>query len=356
MTALSGEFPADQLGRLIPSQAYAEKVITQLKTDKLLRTHYRDKLRGYRLTKKSKELLLQDNPERFSFYLTGNTETNQIRSEPTRRMRLHQKAEAYITLHHAGVPLFPDAKPDIFSSAREAMDLSISMLPLFYASREFKQLGPDTTKIKNSRNIGVLLTQKHVFVLYNTGASLLKWEYRTEIRVNAFFQHYLRGNPYPHAPDVRAIMLGRDMDTALRLLTSTGGYRKSLFLLDTSYEHFHYVPNIPEGETLLKLLCNTKLQQKLDQLLGSDLLPCNELMLIEHDALTSDGEAVLFAYDFDMVRINKFNTALHLFGYQGMLIAFDFQMPVLKEYLGAGLKYSSIDFQKFKRGFLHEPP
>lgn len=39
MTALSGEFPADQLSRLIPSQAYAEKVITQLKADKLLRVH-----------------------------------------------------------------------------------------------------------------------------------------------------------------------------------------------------------------------------------------------------------------------------------------------------------------------------
>ena len=82
MTALSGEFPADQLSRLIPSQAYAEKVITQLKAEKLLRIHYRDKLRGYRLTKKSKEMLLQDNAARFTFYLTGNTETNQVRSEP----------------------------------------------------------------------------------------------------------------------------------------------------------------------------------------------------------------------------------------------------------------------------------
>ena len=55
LMALCGEFPADQLYRLIPSSSYAEKVITQLKSEKLLRVHYRDKLRGYRLTKRSKE-------------------------------------------------------------------------------------------------------------------------------------------------------------------------------------------------------------------------------------------------------------------------------------------------------------
>ncbi len=356
MTALSGEFPADQLSRLIPSQAYAEKVITQLKAEKLLRIHYRDKLRGYRLTKKSKEMLLQDNAARFTFYLTGNTETNQVRSELTRRLRLHQKAEVYITLHHAGIPIYPDAKPVLFSSKHPVSSVSMQSFPLFYSSREIKQLGADTKKIKNSRSMGVLLAEKYIYVLYNTGSSLLKWEYRTEIRVNAFLQYYLRGNPYPQPPEVRAIMLGRDMGTALRLLTSTGGYKKSLFMLDTSYEHFHYIPNIPEGEVLLKLLCDTNLQQKLNRLLGSDLLPPNDRLAIEHDALTSAGDAVLFAYDFDMIRINKFSTSLNLFGYSGVMIAFDFQMPVLKEYLGTRLQYSSIDLQKFRRGFLHEPP
>jgi len=97
LIGISGEFPAVQLSRLINSPSYREKLITELKNSKLIRTHYRDKLRGYRLTKKSKQLLLANNPERFRFYLTGNTETNQIRSEVPRRFRLHQKAERSIT-------------------------------------------------------------------------------------------------------------------------------------------------------------------------------------------------------------------------------------------------------------------
>ena len=58
MVALCGEFPADQLTRLIPSPSYGEKLITELKAQKLLRTHYRDHLRGYRLTGRAKQMHL----------------------------------------------------------------------------------------------------------------------------------------------------------------------------------------------------------------------------------------------------------------------------------------------------------
>lgn len=58
MVGLCGEFPSGQLNRLIESDSYAEKVITDLKQSKLIRTHYKDGLRGYRLTKRAKELYM----------------------------------------------------------------------------------------------------------------------------------------------------------------------------------------------------------------------------------------------------------------------------------------------------------
>lgn len=48
MVGLCGEFPSGQLNRLIESDSYAEKVVTDLKQSKLIRTHYKDGLRGYR--------------------------------------------------------------------------------------------------------------------------------------------------------------------------------------------------------------------------------------------------------------------------------------------------------------------
>ena len=99
-------------------------------------------------------MLLAQNPERFRDFLTGNTETNQVRSEVTRRLRLYQKAETYLTLLSAGIPFFADQKPDIFREGREAGILTMGNLPLFYSSREFKHIGSEATKIRNSRSMG----------------------------------------------------------------------------------------------------------------------------------------------------------------------------------------------------------
>ncbi len=353
MIGICGEFPSDQLNRLIPSSSYAEKIITELKAEKLIRTHYRNQLRGYRLTKQAKELLLSRRPARFHCYLTGNSETNLIHSEAPRRLRLHQKAQAYLTLLHAGIPIFPDEKPAIFREDREAVTLR--SLPLFYSSREVKELGVETTKIKNSRSVGILMAAHCVYALYNTGDHILKWEYKTEVRVNAFLQHYLQGTPYVGRPPIHAIMLGTNMDTAYQLLTSTGGYKKSLFLLDTSFEHFHYISNDSYGEGLLKLLTNPQMMERLNRLLLSDQDSQSAEIPIEHDAVAGDGTPTLLAYDFDMQRINRFNTGLNIFGLSGNLICFDFQVPCLKEYLTARIRFSSIDFSKFQRGFYHEP-
>ena len=71
MIGMCGEFPADQLNRLIPSASYAEKLITDLKAEHLIRTHYRDALRGYRLTKAAKEMLVSDTPSCRDSLLSG---------------------------------------------------------------------------------------------------------------------------------------------------------------------------------------------------------------------------------------------------------------------------------------------
>lgn len=355
MIGLCGEFPSGQLNRLVESDSYAEKVVTDLKQSKLIRTHYKDGLRGYRLTKRAKELLLSQNPFRFQNYLTGNAETNLIRSELPRRLRLHQKAEFYLTLSHAGIPFFPDEKPLLFSESGEAATFPVRSLPLFYSSREIKNLGVATTKIKNSRSLGILMAPHCVYAVYNTGNTLLKWEYKTEVRLNAFLQHYLQRLPYHGSPTVYGIMTGSNMHMAFRLLTSTGGYKKTLFMLDTAYEHFYFLPNNSYGEYLLRLLVQPQRMLLLNQLLLSDCFPQREDLPIEHDGIDSQEKPILLAYDFDMQRINRFNTGLNVYGLSGNLICFDFQLPCLKKYLTADIRFSSIDFQKFKRRFFNEP-
>ena len=94
-----------------------------------------------------------------------------------------------MTLSHAGIPFFPDEKPLLFSESGEAATFPMRSLPLFYSSREIKELGAVTTKIKNSRSMGILMAPHCVYAVYNTGNTLLKWEYKIKKSgFNAFLQ------------------------------------------------------------------------------------------------------------------------------------------------------------------------
>ncbi len=361
LTALSGECSPDILSRLGIGPSYGEKLVTKLKDEGLLKTHYKDRLRGYRLACGGKKLLLAQNPERFSFYLSGNTETNHPRSGYPRRLRLQQASHIYAMLLNAGITFFRDEKPLIFREEPQAGESVRMPLPIFYHSREVKELGTEAVKIGNSRIMGILFAPGCIYALFHTGTAPIKWEYQTELRVKTFLSHHVsrgilsRGSIEPcYHPDtpIRLLFIGSGMDTALKLMESTGGFQKSYFCLDSSFDYFHYVPDDAAGETTLRLLCSPALQKALRSLLLSDLQPPCPDYGLEHDAV-SEGMPVLLAFDFDMLRLSRFRTALSFHGLAGNLVCFDFQKPVLQQYFGDAAAIETIDLYKFERRFLH---
>ncbi len=361
LTALSGECSPDILSRLGIGPSYGEKLVTKLKDEGLLKTHYKDRLRGYRLACGGKKLLLAQDPERFSFYLSGNTETNHPRSGYPRRLRLQQASHIYAMLLNAGITFFRDEKPLIFREEPQAGESVRMPLPIFYHSREVKELGTEAVKIGNSRIMGILFAPGCIYALFHTGTAPIKWEYQTELRVKTFLSHHIsrgilsRGSIEPcYHPDtpIRLLFIGSGMDTALKLMESTGGFQKSYFCLDSSFDYFHYVPDDAAGETTLRLLCSPALQKALRSLLLSDLQPPCPDYGLEHDAV-SEGMPVLLAFDFDMLRLSRFRTALSFHGLAGNLVCFDFQKPVLQQYFGDAAAIETIDLYKFERRFLH---
>jgi len=59
--------PANQISRLPGGERYKQNMIQQLKKRKQIKTFYKDSLRGYRLLLPTKEMLLEQNPDRFTF-------------------------------------------------------------------------------------------------------------------------------------------------------------------------------------------------------------------------------------------------------------------------------------------------
>ena len=356
LIAISGECSKDVYPFLYLTDSYNEKLMTRLKSDGLIKIHYKDKLRGIRLTRRGKDLLLSLSPERFSYYFADNSETNRPRSDLPRRLRLQQASIAYAMLQCAGIPVYPEEKPALFSG--NPQDSAKFALPLFYTAREWKELGAETIKINNSRSLGILLCEDALYVLYFTGDHPIKWEYRTELRLKAFLNYHLKqdifaglyqkNTDYP----IKALFLGSPMESAKTLMESNGGYQKSYFYLDGSFDYMHFLPVSMKGITMLKLLIYPALQSTLDSLLLSDLEPANPDLGLIHDAIKGTTP-VLLSYNFDMLRLSRFKTALSFHGITGHLICFDFQKDTLHSYFGDLATIETIDLAKFERRFFH---
>lgn len=352
LVAVCGEFPAELIYRLTGSTSYKETVTWLLKKEKLLRVYYRDKLRGYRLGRRAKAILLSDNPERFSFYLTGNVDTNLLKSEVTRRIRLHRIAEVYMAMQNAGVAVFRDEKPKVF--APEMPYCGKLEGTAFYSSREVKELGIETVKIKGSRMAGVLLAPGNAFLTYNSGPYMAKWDYRAEQRTKALMQIVFCGGSagLGYAPDrICGLLFGNGMEPFYQILSSADSSARCFFLLDGNYEHFYYLTNDRRGEVMLKLLCDTDGRGELDRILSQGLNAGEPYGIIENDAVDKNGAPVLFGYLPDIPRIHRFCNALQLQGRQGTLICFDFQREVLERCYGGLVAFETISFEKFERRF-----
>ena len=354
LTALSGEFPSALVSRLPGSPYYKESMVTKLKQEKLLRTFYKDGLRGLRLTSAAKSLLLENRPEQFRRSLTGSTETNMLKSEVPRRLRLHHMAEVLVTMLNAGFDVFPWEKPDLFGPTPPPAGLHIGW-PIYYSSRELKEIGPQGAKIRGSRSAGILLTDGGIFTIYNTGASLMKWEYKAELRLKALLQTELCQRRLPgqfqHAA-LSAVVFGQGMEPMRPLMSRTDGAKHNYFVLDGNYDHFYFLPSDHHGEVLLRLLSLPDRKAALDAILSQGLYEADPGRPIEHDALDEADAPVLFGYPCELPRIQRFDTALELHGQTGTLICFDFQEPVLRSVCGPRVVFQSIDFEQFERSVL----
>ncbi len=273
LTALSGELPAALVSRLPASDTYKEYAVKQLKRDSLLRTFYRDGVRGLRLTAAAKRLLVECWPDQFLPYLSGSTETNQLKSEITRRLRLHRMAEVLVTMLNADVSVLPWEKPALFSPAPPD-DLTALDRPAYYSSREVKEWGAQAVKVRGSRSTGVLLAGDHAFPIYNTGSSQMKWEDKAELRLKALLEMELCQTRLPaqlKQTKQAAIIFASDMGQMAPLVGVDKHH--SCFVLSREFEPFCYLPSDHHGEVILQLLCDPGEKAVLDGILRKGFKP-----------------------------------------------------------------------------------
>lgn len=329
LTALSEEISERALDRLNDSRRYTDNCLSQLRQEKMLVRYKSDELTGHRLAPKGKHYLEGKYPDRF-------TDVKRVRLDLLHRRRYMRSSEVLTMMYNLGIPIFADEKPKLYSPLADSSQSSQSA---YYTSYEVKDRGEESIKIKNARFNGLLRCCMGDYLVYNTGASVIKWESMSEFRASELVGRLL-------GSEIRQMIIGDTMGTAWDLLTSNGGPDHQYFELDDFIPSIVFVPNDAYGDFLLRMNCLSDSMKRLKYsvLQKMNLQPCPNSL--DCDGYADAKTAVLFACDTDLKRIRNLKDGAKPKSLNLIVICFDFQAELLSRYYGDLATIRTIDSRK----------
>ena len=319
LAALSGEVSEEALRLLECSEKYLTNLLLELRNNQLIKRCDNDDMTGYRLSQSGKKYLMAQYPDRYGAYFRQGGITSKVRLDNTHRFRYLRMSEVNALIHTAGGVIYPGCKPPFQQSSQSSQ-------PVYYTSFEFKNMGDLSVKINSSRAMGLLRNGGDSYLIYNTHRTPLKWEDMTEYRTRVLMEQCSGGK-------LHSIMTGADMECAYLLLSSNGGKQNQYYRISEYQPDMYYVPQNPDGIFLMKFAHLTDSAEHLKRklLMGIDL---PEEKTVYCDGFADERTPILFACDFDMVRLDRFKSYMDINHLTGLIFCFDFQLPVFKRYFG----------------------
>ena len=358
LATLTGELSVEAIGRIIPKESYRNKVLSQLKKDKRLNHVNKNGLKGYRSTGKSKKILLEENPARFEHCLSGAAETLKVSYEFTRRKRLHEIGDALVTMHNAGVEIFTDRKPLLFSQPPQSLETTEEQLqihkPIFYTSREIKTTDLRWNNIRGSSFVGTLLGANGTWIVYNTGNAPMEWRFKIEAIVKYEMQSYLNSKLLPehyNESNTSGLMLGSCMEPLKRYLAESIGKGDGFDFLVNYYRSFYYISNTRHGEIQLKFLTDQSRRDVLMNAVLKGAKPHDPMVTIDNDGFAPDNRPILVCFLIDIPRLFRFQTGLKAKDIHGIIICFDYQEEFIQSCFGDRVEIKTVEYDKFLRSF-----
>ena len=344
LVAMSGECSVEALGILLPQESYRKKLLMQLVRDKWIRLYEKDGLRGYRLSRRGKDLLLQIDGERFGFFLEDGADAAMRRSKLVQRERQHRISESLAMMESSDTEIFRDRKKKMFEYSREKIG-EIAQ-PAFFVPKEVKVQSDLTRKIINSKLTGVWLTESAVWICYNMGTHLINWYENVEQRADILVRSILKMQGIKHETS-SMILFGHSMEQALYCLDDP---KTNAYIMNSFFERVCFIPLNEYGEPLLRLIGDADMYEHLLNSLKEDLQEEN-LGRIECDGFDPDGRYVLICTDMDMKRLIWFNTQMRYIKREGEVYCFGFQKDAIRSFCGENIRVTEIDLDVVKDVF-----
>lgn len=318
---------------MIPSTSYAAALITKLKQEKYISVRCGGGCKGYVLRAKGKQYLLNHYSADVGYFLQGAIETNHVKSEPEKRLRLHRMSKAWIFFWKMGISVFQSEKPNFFRMHKEKREGNQTA---YFGSLEFKT---KVDMVKGSRACG-LLTGEAVYVVYHSMAQKMKWAKKMERSMRVWVERQ-----FFYSGTADAIIIGDTIDFMLELLESDGGIRKNLFQIDDVFEQYFYLPMIEETQVQIELLTKQRKREALYQFLAGALErrePINQSVCAGYDA---KGSPVFFCYELEMRHLLRIKQEME-WKQSGTVWCFEYQAKALEKYFNGKIELREIDTSK----------
>lgn len=334
---LVGEYPYKEIYLFGYTKNYMVKIIRKLKKEGVICIYYKDRLKGIRFTKEYINELKKQGGK-----LKGINSSYKNKSDKTKRIRVHKIAETMLLMYKSDIKIFGYEKP--ITDGDLLYKINQTKSSMFYSSVELKKGNADKFKvISSSRFIGILLTNKNQYIVYNCGNSLMKWSKYSEDKALLFFKYLEENNKYQD--DTKQVMIVDNLEILSPLLNTVKTKPSKLgFRLDLSNEGFYCITKDLNGAFTLKLLCDTENYNKLVRTVTVGFTKINEY---SKEFIDLDGKEVIICFLLDMVKLVKFTNSIEQKQSKGKIICFDFQKQAIKNYCGSSdIEIVTVDSKK----------
>ena len=325
LIAISGELPAGLVGEIVGSESYAAALITRLKKENYISVRNAGGFKGYVLRSKGKRYLLEKYEDDLFFFLSGSAQTNHVKSEPEKRLRLYRMSEVWVFFMKMGIEIFQSQKPDLGNGFEKSGKKAV-----YYGSLEYKE---STDAIKGSR----------AYVVYNTMAKRMKWAKKMETAMRTWTERMLLIGGGLRQAD--SLILGDNMEFLLVLLNSDGGVRKNLYQVDDVYVRYSYVPRIDNAQVQMELLLTSWKREKLKKLLTTLVKYPRRKQYALSEGFDKDMQPIYFCHELDMRHLCRVKQEIG-WKQQGTIICMDYQANMLKEYFGEEVRVRELNTDK----------
>ena len=342
LIGLLGEATSDEIKSVFCSPKYTEKVLTAMKKDGYIKNHKSKSNTRIRLRKKGKQFLAVSFAEIFN--------ENSLKQTPKSTKRLEDRRKKLLEIikcfYRADVKVFPDEKillkNEAADSGADPADYA-DIQPEFYTSKEIKNIVKDYKKGIGSRALGILISNRKIYIVYLTNDGNMLWQKSTE-------RDFLTNSKIT----LSKMLFGTEQEPYL--LVMSGNKKVPVMIMKRNNKAGGKIypcidlPNMifalndtSKDSTLNFILSGSDFLDKLDEVFKSELIPDKKYLQydgvirnIDKDASGNIVEREVFgicAFRFDLRKIADGIESAINFGKKVVIFCFDYQCEYIKMYL-----------------------